>query len=94
MELVSLYKKIHKITNSHYIAIESVVHRIFESYRNRPSNRHQMDCMRQDLKVEMMMRKLDQYFQVQLSQNSNTSVHVEIQEINPYHPPKECVVWS
>ena len=95
MELVDLYKRIHKVDNIAYITLESVIHRIYDIYKGRPANHHQMHNMMLDLSHEMESRFLDRYFQVELSLSEcGASIKATVNEINKFNKPRECVVIS
>jgi hypothetical protein len=94
LELVSAYQKLTKFDHLHYIAVESIINRVTENFRGKPKNDQTLLNMKFDLEVELAARKLDQYFQLEITSKNSYTVGIKVHEINPFNKPKESVIWN
>lgn len=93
MELVNVYNRLHIIDRVHYITMESIIHEIYEMFKGRQNTIEMQLKMKSLIEENMLGRGLNRYFQVELSFNQ-TKVGVKVHEVNPFHRPKECVIWN
>jgi glycosylphosphatidylinositol transamidase (GPIT) subunit GPI8 len=93
MELVQAYRNKMKISNLHYITMESVISRVWNNFKHRRRNKENILLMVEECKKEMLSRNLDRYFILKLD-FSAPRFKANISDINVFNPPKECVQWS
>lgn len=93
MELIAAYNKAHSIDRIHYFTMESIINEVMTKFRGKPMGPNSMMVMKSLLEEHIINRGLHRYFQLEIS-NKNGKLHVQVNDINTFHKPKECVVWN
>lgn len=93
MELIAAYNKAHSIDRIHYFTMESIINEVMNTFKGMPMSPNTIMLMKSLLEEHIVNRGLHRYFQVEISYQKG-KVHAQVNEINTFHKPKECVVWN